>query len=70
MPKRCICQEIKELSEFVSSIKFLFVGRLANQAAHLCASKASEARRRCGWINFTPPFLVDTLANDCNHSSD
>lgn len=64
----CICQEIKELSGFFASIKFSFVRRLANMAAHLCARKASEVRSRCVWINFTPSWLTDTLAKDCNHS--
>jgi hypothetical protein len=61
-----ICQEIKELSGFVPSIKFLFVGRCANEAAHLCAKSASSFRRRCLWINYKPPFLVQVLLKDCN----
>jgi hypothetical protein len=61
-----ICQEIKELSGFVPSIKFLFVGRCANEAAHLCAKSASSFRRRCLWINYKPPFLEQVLLKDCN----
>ncbi|XP_071677002.1 uncharacterized protein [Lolium perenne] len=61
-----ICQEVKELGGSFSSLKFSFVGRLANEAAHNCAKQASSVRRRCLWINFTPPFLVDILAKDCN----
>jgi hypothetical protein len=61
-----ICQEIKELSGFFSSIKFSFVGKLANEAAHACAKIANSVRRRCLWTNYTPAFLVEILARDCN----
>jgi ribonuclease HI len=61
-----ICQEIKELSEFFNSLNFRYIGRLGNEAAHKCAKIASFDRRRCVWINYTPPFLVDILAKDCN----
>jgi hypothetical protein len=61
-----ICQELMELSGFFTSLKFMYIGRDANKAAHSCAKKASLSRRRCLWINFTPPFLVDILAKDCN----
>ena len=61
-----ICQELKELSGFFTSLKFMYVGRLANEAAHLCARKASPDRRRCVWINFIPSFLADILVKDCN----
>jgi ribonuclease HI len=61
-----ICQEIKELSGFISSINFKFIGRLANEAAHLCAKSASSNRRRCLWINYKPLFLENVLLKDCN----
>jgi hypothetical protein len=60
-----ICQEIQELSGFFSSLKYLYVGRLANEAAHNYAKKGCSLRK-CVWINFVPPFLVDILAKDCN----
>jgi hypothetical protein len=52
-----ICQEIKELGGFFTRIKFSFVGRLANEAAHASAKMASSDRRRWLWINYTPAFL-------------
>jgi ribonuclease HI len=61
-----IRQEIKELSGMFSSFKLLYVSRLANEAAHSCARKATRVRRRCLWINYNPPFLVDILYKDCN----
>jgi hypothetical protein len=61
-----LCQEIKELSGFLASVNFSFVGRLANMAAHMCAKKASSVRRRCLWVNYTPPFLDQILVKDCN----
>lgn len=33
----CICHEIKDLSGNFSSLKFCFIGRLANKAANNCA---------------------------------
>ena len=59
-----ICKEIKELCGFFTSIKF-FISRLTNEAAHACAKVASPDRRMCLWLNYTPLFLVDILANDC-----
>jgi hypothetical protein len=61
-----ICQEIKELSGFVPSIKFLFIGRSANEAAHLCTKNATSSRRRCLWLNYKPPFLEQVLLKDFN----
>jgi hypothetical protein len=61
-----IRQEIMELRGFFPSFKLLFVGRLANEAAHCCARKASSLRRRCLWVNYTPPFLADILSKDYN----
>jgi ribonuclease HI len=61
-----LCQEIKELSGFLASVNFSFVGRPANMAAHMCAKKASSVRRRCLWVNYTPPFLDQILVKDCN----
>jgi ribonuclease HI len=61
-----IRQEIEELSGLFQSFKLLFVGRQANEAAHLCARKATSIRRRCLWINYNPPFLANVLAKDCN----
>jgi hypothetical protein len=28
--------------------------------------KASSVRRRCLWVNYTPPFLDQILVKDCN----
>jgi hypothetical protein len=61
-----IRQEIEELRGNFKILKLLFVGRQANEAAHLCARKANSIRRRCLWINYNPPFLADVLAKDCN----
>jgi hypothetical protein len=51
---------------FFSTLKLFLVGRLANEAAHRCARKASSERRRCLWINYNPPFLADVLLKECN----
>ena len=48
----CLCQEIKELSGVFTSFDVLHVSRLVNQAAHICAHRASPSRRRCLWVNF------------------
>jgi hypothetical protein len=56
-----ICQEIHELSGVFSSMKFSFVGRLANEATYACAKRASANGRRCLWINYTPPSLGKRL---------
>ena len=61
-----IIQEIEELSGHLEFFQLNFVGREANEGAHLCAKQASESRRRCMWINFLPSFLVQCLQNDCN----
>jgi ribonuclease HI len=42
----CIYQKIKELSGFLSRVKFSYIGRQANEAAHACAKRASSDRRR------------------------
>ena len=65
----CICHEINELSGNFFSLKFCFIGRLANETVHNCAKKASSSRTRCLWINFTLLYLVDILAKDCNPTS-
>jgi hypothetical protein len=41
----------------------------ANEAAHNYGKQASSSRKMCLWINFTPLFLVDILAKDCNPTS-
>jgi ribonuclease HI len=61
-----ICQEVRELSGFLASFELNHVKRHANEAAHICSHRASPDRRRCLWINFTPPFLASILAKDCN----
>jgi hypothetical protein len=58
-------QKIKEFSGFVPSIKFLFVGRSANETAHLCAKDANSSRRRCLWINYKH-IPKQVLMKDCN----
>lgn len=61
-----IRQDIEELSGNFSSFKLLFANRQANEAAHLCARRASRVRRRCLWVNYIPPFLLASLAKDCS----
>ena len=61
-----ILQEIEELSGSLQSFQLNFVGREANEGAHLCAKQATSTRRRCLWINYVPSFLVVCLQNDCN----
>ena len=61
-----ILQEIEELSSNLEFFQLNFIGRGANEGAHLCAKQASSIRRRCLWINFVPRFLVECLQNDCN----
>jgi hypothetical protein len=61
-----VCQEIRELSGFLTSFELIYVNRAANEAAHACAHRASSDRRRCVWVNYTPVFLTSILAKDCN----
>jgi hypothetical protein len=61
-----IRQEIEELRGSFSSFKLLFIGCKGNEAAHLCARRASIDRRRCLWLNYTPLFLAGFLSKDCN----
>jgi hypothetical protein len=56
-----IIQEVKELSGRFASFDITHVSRLANKAAHSTAHKAISDRRRCVWVNFTPPFLAKGL---------
>jgi ribonuclease HI len=60
-----ILQEIEELSSNMESFQLGYIGREANEGAHLCAKQASASRRRCLWINYIPSFLVQCLQNDC-----
>ncbi|KAK1620057.1 hypothetical protein QYE76_025574 [Lolium multiflorum] len=43
--------EIEELSSNMDSFQLGYIGREANEGAHLCAKQASACRRRCLWIN-------------------
>ena len=54
------------ISVTFSSFDISHVYRSANKAAHVCANKASSERRRCLWLNYTPPYLVSILEKDCN----
>jgi ribonuclease HI len=64
-----IVNELKELSGLFSSFEIKHVSRSANMAAHACAHRANEDRRRCVWVNYNPPFLASILAKDfCNSS--
>jgi ribonuclease HI len=38
----CICQDIKELSGFLTSVKFSYIERQANEPGHACAKRASS----------------------------
>jgi ribonuclease HI len=60
-----ILHEIEELSSTMDFFKLDFIGRMANEGAHLCAKQASSSRRRCLWLNYIPTFLVQCLHNDC-----
>jgi ribonuclease HI len=42
-----ICHEIREVMRALPSLSVVYVGRDANQAAHLCAKQASSVRKRC-----------------------
>jgi hypothetical protein len=57
--------EIEELTCHMEVFQLKFIRREANEAAHLCAKQASEARRRCLWLNYIPVFLDVCLQNDC-----
>ena len=48
------------------SFELNHVNMLADESFHSCAHRASSERRRCMWINFTPPFLASILSKDCN----
>jgi hypothetical protein len=60
-----ILHEIEELSSNMEFLKLDFIGRKANEGAHLCAKQASSSRRRYLWINYIATFLVQCLQNDC-----
>jgi hypothetical protein len=49
-----ISREIKEVRGAFSSFSIVYVGRDANQAAHLCVKQASVG------------FVANTLLSDCN----
>jgi hypothetical protein len=53
----------------ISSLSVSYIGRDANQAAHLCAKQANFDRKRCLWINYNLGFLTSTLLSDCNPSN-
>ena len=59
-----IIHEIEELTGNLDMFQIKFVGREANEGAHLCAKQVSETRRRCIWINFIPSFISRCLQND------
>jgi hypothetical protein len=61
-----IYQKIKELKVSFASCNITHVNISANEVAHACAHRASPERRRCMWINFTPPFLASILVKDYN----
>lgn len=63
-----ILYEVREIVCNLSSFRFSFIERDANNAAHPCVKKASESRRRCLWLDYIPPFLADTLQQDCNQT--
>jgi hypothetical protein len=60
-----ILQEIEGMTSNLEFFQLAFIGREANEGAHLCAKQASATRRRCLWINYIPSFLVRCLQNDC-----
>ena len=60
-----IIQEVEEFSGNFGSFQLNYIGRDANEGAHVCAKQASAIRRRCIWINYIPSFIVDCLQNDC-----
>jgi ribonuclease HI len=60
-----ILLEIEEITRNMEYFHLKFIGREANEGAHLCAKQASASRRRCLWINYVPVFLADCLQNDC-----
>ena len=51
-----IIHEVEELSGNFISFRLNYIGREANEGAHLCAKQASASRRRCIWINYVPSF--------------
>lgn len=57
---------IKELCGIFNNCQLVFVGREANNLAHLCCKRANSSRRRCLWVNYIPDFLADCIAHDCN----
>jgi hypothetical protein len=63
--KATVLLEIEELTCHMEVFQLKFTRREANEAAHLCAKQASEARRRCLWLNYIPVFLDICLQNDC-----
>ena len=60
-----IIQEIEDISRNMESFQLNYIGREANEGAHLCAKQASASRRRCLWINYVPSFIAECLHNDC-----
>ena len=61
-----VCHEIKELLGGFMCCGLVLVHREANEAAHPCAKKATQERRRCLWINYMPPFLDSCTQHPCN----
>jgi hypothetical protein len=53
----------------IPSLSVSYIGRDANQAAHLCAKQASFDRKRCMWINYSLGFLTSALLGDRNPCS-
>jgi hypothetical protein len=62
----CYCDYVIIILPMFLSFKLLFVGRQANEVAHLYARRASRVRRRCLRMSYNPSFLAEVLHKDCN----
>ena len=59
-----IVDDIKEYSQYFTNIKFGFVKRSANAAAHWVAQKTIKRMCPIGWVDQPPSLFVFVLNND------
>jgi hypothetical protein len=60
-----IWHEIGVLGKSFTSFGVSFVHREGNEAAHFCATLASEASPVCVWSDSFPARIVEIALNDC-----
>lgn len=53
-----VLREIRQQSGHFANFTLSFISWEGNEVAHLCAKQATNLRRRCMWLNYTPLSLV------------